>query len=47
MRSFPLKFVGVPLQYNKFRREDIQPIIDKIIKKIPVGRANTSLIEES
>lgn len=31
--SFPFKYLGVPLHYNKLRREDIQPIIDSIIKK--------------
>jgi hypothetical protein len=32
--SFPFKYLGVPLQYDKLRREDIQPIVDKIIKRI-------------
>lgn len=32
--SFPLKYLGVPLHYLKLRREDLQPIIDKIIKRI-------------
>jgi hypothetical protein len=33
--SFPFKYLGVPLHYEKLRREDIQPIIDKIINRIP------------
>lgn len=32
--SLPIKYLGVPLHYSKLRREDLQPIIDKIIKSI-------------
>jgi hypothetical protein len=32
--SFPFKYLGVPLHYKKLRRKDIQPIVDKIIKRI-------------
>jgi hypothetical protein len=32
--SFPFKYLGVPLQYDKLRRDDIQPVVDKIIKRI-------------
>jgi hypothetical protein len=32
--SFPFKYLGVPLHFTKLRREDLQPIIDRIIKKI-------------
>jgi hypothetical protein len=32
--SFPFKYLGVPLHYEKIRREGIQPIVDKIIKRI-------------
>jgi hypothetical protein len=32
--SFPFKYLGVPLHYDKLRRDDIQPVIDKIIKTI-------------
>jgi hypothetical protein len=28
--KFPIKYLGIPLHYNKLRREDIQPLIDKI-----------------
>ena len=34
MGDFPLKYLGVPLHYLKLRTEDIQYIIDKIIKRI-------------
>jgi hypothetical protein len=32
--SFPITYPGIPLHYNKLRREDLQPLIDKIIKRI-------------
>jgi hypothetical protein len=32
--NFPFKYLGMPVHYEKLRREDIQPIVDKIIKKI-------------
>jgi hypothetical protein len=32
--GFPIKYLGIPLHYNKLRREDIQPLIDKIVKRI-------------
>ena len=30
----PSKYLGIPLHYEKLRREDIQPLIDKIMKRI-------------
>jgi hypothetical protein len=33
LESFPFKYLGVPLHHDKLRREDIQPIVDKIIKR--------------
>jgi hypothetical protein len=32
--SFPFKYLGVPLHYEKLRREDIRPIVDKVINRI-------------
>jgi hypothetical protein len=32
--QFPFKYLGVPLHHSKLRREDIQPVVDKIIKRI-------------
>ena len=32
--KFPIKYLGVPLHYDKLRKEDIQPIVDKILKGI-------------
>ena len=31
--DFPLKYLGVPLHHTKLRREDLQPLVDKLIKK--------------
>jgi hypothetical protein len=33
--SFPFRYLGVSLHYDKPRREDIQPVVDLIIKRIP------------
>jgi hypothetical protein len=32
--NFPIKYLGVPLHFSKLRREDLQPIIVKIVKRI-------------
>jgi hypothetical protein len=32
--DFPIKYLGIPLHFQKLRREDLQPLIDKIIKRI-------------
>ena len=32
--TFPIKYLGIPLHYEKLRREDIQPLIDKILKRM-------------
>jgi hypothetical protein len=32
--SFPFKYLGVPLYFEKLRREDLQPIVDKVMKRI-------------
>ena len=32
--EFPIKYLGVPLHYNKLTRKDLQPVVDKIIKRI-------------
>lgn len=31
--SFPVKYLGTPLHYKKLRKEDLQPLVDKMIKK--------------
>jgi hypothetical protein len=32
--EFPIKYLGIPLHHSKLRREDLQPLVDKIIKRI-------------
>jgi len=32
--SFPIKYLGIPLHFDKLRREDVQPLVDKILRKI-------------
>jgi hypothetical protein len=32
--SFPIKYLGIPLHFDKLRREDLQPVIDKILKRV-------------
>lgn len=32
--SFPIKYLGVPLHYDNLSKEDIQPLVDKMLKKI-------------
>lgn len=32
--SIPIKYLGIPLHFEKLRREDIQPLVDKILRKI-------------
>lgn len=36
--SFPIKYLGIPLHFDKLRREDIQPLVDKILRKIASWR---------
>jgi hypothetical protein len=32
--EFPIKYLGVSLHHSKLRKEDLQPVIDKIVKRI-------------
>jgi hypothetical protein len=32
--TFPIKYLGVPLHFDKLKREDVQPLPDKILKKV-------------
>ena len=32
--NFPIKYLGVPLHYEKLKKEDIQHIVDKILKSM-------------
>lgn len=31
---FPIKYSGIPLHFENLRREDIQPLVDKMLKRI-------------
>ena len=31
--AYPIKYLGAPLHFSKIRKEDVQPTVDKIIKK--------------
>jgi hypothetical protein len=31
--DFPIKYLGVPLHFDKLPRKDLQPVVDKIIKR--------------
>jgi hypothetical protein len=33
--SFPFKYLGVPLHHEKLKGADIQPMVDKVINRIP------------
>jgi hypothetical protein len=33
--TFPFKYLGVPLHHEKLKKEDIQPVVDKTINRIP------------
>jgi hypothetical protein len=35
VEKFPIKYLGVPLHHEKFKREDLQPMVDKTINMIP------------
>jgi hypothetical protein len=34
MGNLPFKYLGVPIHFEKLKREDVQPLVDKLIKHI-------------
>jgi hypothetical protein len=32
--KFPVKYLGIPLYHDRLRREDLQPLIENILKRI-------------
>jgi hypothetical protein len=32
--SFPVKYLGIPLHFHKHRREDLQPLIESLLRRI-------------
>jgi hypothetical protein len=39
VETFSIKYLRIPLHYQKLRREDLQPLINKIIKRIAGWRS--------
>jgi hypothetical protein len=33
LHKFPFKYLGVPLHFTKLRKEDLQPVVDKTLKR--------------
>ena len=31
---FPIKYLGIPLHFSKLRREDLQPLVDSLLKRL-------------
>ena len=42
--KFPLKYLGVPLHHSKLRKENLQPLVDKILKQAGVGGVSSCLM---
>jgi hypothetical protein len=34
MGSLPFKYLGVPIYFEKLKREDVQPLVDRLVKSI-------------
>ena len=32
--DFPIKYLGIPLHFDKLRREDLQPLVDALLKRL-------------
>jgi hypothetical protein len=32
--AFPMKYLGIPLHFEKLRREDLQPLIDSLLSRM-------------
>jgi hypothetical protein len=43
--KFPMNYLGAPLHYKKLRKEDLQPVVDKVIKKGGGGEKSYYLIK--
>jgi hypothetical protein len=42
--TFPIKYLGFLLHYEKLGKEDVQPLIDKILKRIVAREVSFSLM---
>jgi hypothetical protein len=45
LAGFPFKYLGIPMHCSKLRKEDLQPIIGKLIKRIVGWRGRLSNIK--
>ena len=34
LRSSPLKYLGFPLHHSNLKREDLQPVVDEVLKRV-------------
>jgi hypothetical protein len=32
--KFPVKYLGLPLHFNKIKREDLQPLVDSLLSRM-------------
>ena len=39
-QSFPITYLGIPLAIRKLRKNDMQPLIDKVAKRLPSWKSN-------
>jgi hypothetical protein len=39
LQPFPCKYLGVPLSIHKLKKEDLQPLIDKVSASLPTWKA--------
>jgi hypothetical protein len=37
---FPIKYLGLPLHFEKLKREELQPLIDSLLKRMAGWRGN-------
>jgi hypothetical protein len=38
--TFPAKYLGLPLHFNKLRRENLQPLVDSFLSRMAGRRGN-------
>ena len=37
---FPITYLGIPLGIRKLNKKDLQPLVDKVAKRLPSWKAN-------